>query len=76
MTCGSTAKRTSCHHEPPAARTPSIGSGLMFSFTSVQLLYFSDAGAILLIIVATIMAIDMLSENFRHRAIGKASFAH
>ena len=45
-------------------------------FTSVQLLYFSDAGAILLIIVATIMAIDMLSENFRHRAIGKASFAH
>ena len=45
-------------------------------FTAVQLLYFSDAGAILLIIVATIMAIDVLSEHFRHRAIGKASFAH
>lgn len=45
-------------------------------FTSVQLLYFSDAGAILLIIVATIMMIDMLSEKFRHSAIGKASFAH
>ena len=45
-------------------------------FTSVQLLYFSDAGAILLIIVATIMLIDMLSERFRHSAIGKASFAH
>lgn len=44
-------------------------------FTSVQLLYFSDAGAILLIIVATIMAIDMLSEKFRHSAIGKANFA-
>ena len=44
-------------------------------FTSVQLLYFSDAGAILLIIVATIMIIDMLSERFRHSAIGKASFA-
>lgn len=44
-------------------------------FTSVQLLYFSDAGAILLIIVATIMLIDMLSEMFRHSAIGKASFA-
>jgi phosphonate transport system permease protein len=44
-------------------------------FTSVQLLYFSDAGAILLIIVATIMIIDMLSEKFRHSAIGKASFA-
>ena len=44
-------------------------------FTSVQLLYFSDAGAILLIVVATIMIIDMLSERFRHSAIGKASFA-
>ena len=43
-------------------------------FTSVQLLYFSDAGAILLIVVATIMLIDMLSEWFRHSAIGKASF--
>lgn len=45
-------------------------------FTSVQLLYFADAGAILLIVVATIMAIDMLSERFRHSAIGKATFAH
>ncbi|HYG55992.1 MAG TPA: phosphonate ABC transporter, permease protein PhnE [Burkholderiales bacterium] len=44
-------------------------------FTSVQLLYFADAGAILLIIVATIMLIDMLSEMFRHSAIGRASFA-
>ena len=44
-------------------------------FTSIQLLYFSDAGAILLIIVVTIMLIDMLSEMFRHSAIGKASFA-
>jgi len=45
-------------------------------FTSIQLLYFSDAGAILLIIVATIMLIDILSEKFRHSAIGKAAFAH
>ena len=44
-------------------------------FTSVQLLYFGDAGAILLIIVATIMLIDVLSEAVRHGAIGKASFA-
>lgn len=44
-------------------------------FTAVQLLYFGDVGAILLIIVATIMAIDILSEKFRHSAIGKASFA-
>ena len=45
-------------------------------FTSVQLLYFADAGAILLIVVVTIMIIDMLSEKFRHRVIGKASFSH
>jgi phosphonate transport system permease protein len=45
-------------------------------FTSIQLLYFSDAGAILLIVVGTIMIIDMLSEKFRHSAIGKASFSH
>lgn len=44
-------------------------------FTSIQLLYFSDAGAILLIIVATIMLIDILSEAFRHSAIGRAAFA-
>ena len=44
-------------------------------FTSVQLLYFADAGAILLIVVATVMLIDILSEQFRHSAIGKASFA-
>jgi phosphonate transport system permease protein len=40
-------------------------------FTSIQLLYFADAGAILLIVVATIMIIDMLSERYRHRIIGK-----
>ena len=44
-------------------------------FTSIQLLYFSDAGAILLIIVATIMLIDILSEAFRHSAIGRAAFS-
>jgi phosphonate transport system permease protein len=44
-------------------------------FTSVQLLYFADAGAILGIVVATVMIIDMLSEQFRHSAIGKANFA-
>jgi phosphonate transport system permease protein len=45
-------------------------------FTSIQLLYFADAGAILLIVVATIMTIDILSERFRHSAIGKAAFSH
>ena len=42
-------------------------------FTSIQLLYFADAGAILLIVITTIMLIDMLSEKFRHRVIGKDS---
>jgi phosphonate transport system permease protein len=45
-------------------------------FTAIQLLYFADAGAILVIIVATIMAIDIASEHVRHRAIGQASFSH
>ena len=40
-------------------------------FTSIQLLYFADAGAILLIVIVTIMGIDMLSERYRHRLIGK-----
>lgn len=44
-------------------------------FTAVQLLYFSDVGAILLIIVSTIMLIDIISERIRHKAIGKASFS-
>jgi phosphonate transport system permease protein len=45
-------------------------------FTSIQLLYFADAGAILLIVVTTVMAIDMVSERFRQSAIGKAGFSH
>jgi phosphonate transport system permease protein len=40
-------------------------------FTSIQLLYFADAGAILLIVIATIMLIDMISEKYRHLVIGK-----
>ena len=44
-------------------------------FTSIQLLYFADAGAILLIVITTIMLIDMVSEKFRHRAIGKDSLS-
>lgn len=42
-------------------------------FTSVQLLYFADAGAILIIVIATIMLIDMVSEKYRHLVIGKDS---
>lgn len=45
-------------------------------FTAIQLLYVADVGAILVIIVLTIMVIDLLSEKLRHIAIGKASFSH
>jgi phosphonate transport system permease protein len=38
---------------------------------AIKLLYFLDAGAILLMIIATVFAIDMLSEKLRHRLIGK-----
>lgn len=45
-------------------------------FVAIQLLEFSDVGAILLIIITTIMLIDMISEQFRHRLIGKDSLGH
>lgn len=45
-------------------------------FTSIQLLYFADAGAILLIVITTIMLIDMISEKYRHLVIGKDSLGH
>ena len=60
--------QTPCVAVGDLGRAGGIGHDL---FTSIQLLYFADAGAILLIVVATIMAIDMLSERFRHRLIGK-----
>lgn len=40
-------------------------------FISVQLLNFSDVGAILSMVVVTIMAIDMTSEKLRHYLVGK-----
>jgi phosphonate transport system permease protein len=40
-------------------------------FIAIQLLEFADAGAILSIVVVTIMMIDILSEKFRHYLVGK-----
>ena len=40
-------------------------------FIAIQLLEFPDAGAILLILVTTIMFIDILSEKLRHYLVGK-----
>lgn len=40
-------------------------------FIAIQLLEFPDAGAILLIVVTTIMLIDITSEKLRHHLVGK-----
>jgi len=40
-------------------------------FIAIQLLEFPDAGAILLILVTTIMLIDIISEKLRHHLVGK-----
>ena len=40
-------------------------------FIAIQLLEFPDAGAILLILVSTIMLIDIASEKLRHYLVGK-----
>ena len=37
---------------------------------AVKLLYFLDAGAILLMIIFTVFIIDMSSEKLRHKIIG------
>ena len=40
-------------------------------FIAIQLLEFPDAGAILLIVVTTIMLIDIVSEKLRHYLVGE-----
>lgn len=45
-------------------------------FIAIQLLEFPDVGAILLIVVITIMIIDMLSEKLRHYLVGNESLKH
>ncbi len=39
--------------------------------TAIKLMYFLDAGAILLMIIGTVFLIDMASEKLRHYIIGK-----
>ena len=43
-------------------------------YEALRLNYFDDVGAILLIIAATVMMIDVLSEWLRGRLTGQASF--
>lgn len=44
--------------------------------TAIRLLYFLDVGAILLMIIVTVFAIDMASEKMRHYFIGKEGLTH
>lgn len=45
-------------------------------FIAIQLLEFPDVGAILLIVVTTIMLIDMASEKLRHYLVGNEALKH
>ncbi len=40
-------------------------------YTNIRLSYYDDVGAILLIIVATVICVDLSCEQVRHRMIGK-----
>jgi phosphonate transport system permease protein len=40
-------------------------------YTNIRLSYYDDVSAILLIIVAAVIAVDMSCEEVRHRMIGK-----
>jgi phosphonate transport system permease protein len=44
-------------------------------YTAVRMLYYEDISAIILLVVATVVLIDMLCERLRHAAIGKEQFA-
>ncbi len=45
-------------------------------FIAIQLLEFPDVGAILLIVVTTIMLIDITSEKLRHYLVGDEALKH
>jgi phosphonate transport system permease protein len=40
-------------------------------YTNIRLSYYDDVGAILLIIIATVICVDLSCEQVRHRMIGK-----
>ena len=45
-----------------------IGQELL---VSVRKFYYSDVSAILLLLIATVMVIDLLTERLRHTLIGR-----
>ena len=40
-------------------------------YTNIRLNYYEDVSAILLIIIAAVVCVDMVCEEVRHRMIGK-----
>jgi len=44
-------------------------------YTAIRMLYYEDISALILILVATVMLIDLGCERLRHRLIGKEGFA-
>lgn len=49
-----------------------IGTELI---TAIRMLYYEDVSALVLMIVATVMCIDLLCEKVRHKFIGKENLA-
>jgi len=44
-------------------------------YTAIRMLYYEDISALILILVATVVLIDMGCERLRHRMIGKEALA-
>ena len=44
-------------------------------YTAIRMLYYEDISAMLLLLVATVMLIDIVCERLRHRVIGKENMS-
>jgi phosphonate transport system permease protein len=44
-------------------------------YTAIRMLYYEDISALLIMLVATVMLIDVLCEKLRHRMIGRDALA-
>lgn len=44
-------------------------------YTAIRMLYYEDISAMLLLLVATVMVIDIVCERLRHRVIGKENMS-
>jgi phosphonate transport system permease protein len=44
-------------------------------YTAIRMLYYEDISALIIILVATVMVIDVFCETLRHRMIGKDALA-